>query len=76
MCIWGRRKDSMHFEPIESDFWKIGTIDEEDIMADDGSLGRTRQSTYETGYRTYLDLCVDYGSLDYVWPEHRKKSGN
>ena len=75
-CIWGRRKDSMQFAPIESDFWNIGSIDEEDLMADDGSPGKTRQRAYKTGYRTYLDLCIDYGSLDHVWPEQRKKSGS
>ena len=73
--ISGRRKDSPAFEPIESGYWKNARIDLMDLVAEDGSGGKTLIGVPSAGYRSYLDLCVkfDESVLRNLWPENRTK---
>lgn len=73
--IWGRRKDSPEFEPIESGYWKNARIDLMDLVAEDGSGGKTVRVEPLTGSCSYLDLCVKFDEpvLRNLWPENRTK---
>lgn len=71
LVIWGLPKNSPRYEPIQKDYWASAKIDSMDLMADDGTPGRTEQFMYATGYRSYSGLCAAFDALDHVWPEMR-----
>jgi hypothetical protein len=73
--IWGHTKNSPQYEPMLEGYWQTGKIDVRDLLASDGSGGRTELKTYTTGFITYLDLCVNPDLLVAIWPEDRKSGG-
>ena len=71
--IWGHTKISTVYEPIPKSYWNMSRIDSLDLLAEDGSSGRTKLALHTTGYRTYLNLCVSLDSLKCVWPEDQRR---